>query len=76
LNVGVLKSFEKNGYNIKHYPDSGFHLVVYDKQISLLVVNNPENIKERSGIIITNKGLSKAFRDYFYSVWKKASKIS
>jgi sugar-specific transcriptional regulator TrmB len=74
-NIEILRNFIKNGYEIRHYPDWGFHLVVYDSKKSLLIVNNPEDPIERSAMLIYSKGLSKALRDYFYSVWKKATKV-
>ena len=71
-NKEVLENFKKNGYVIRHYPDSGFHLIVYDGQQAMLAVNNPEKLEERVTMQIFSQGLSKALRDYFYSVWEKA----
>lgn len=74
-NKAILDNFIKNGYEIRHYPDWGFHLIVYDGKSSLLIVNDPKDTKERVGMQIFSEGLSKAFRDYFYSTWNKAVEI-
>lgn len=71
----LLLNWIKMGLKVKHYPDSGFHLVVFDKKISLLAVNNPDNTNDRTGLLIYNSGLSKALSDYFYSIWEKAEDI-
>ena len=74
-NQEFLSNLKKNGLEIRHYPDWGFHLQVVDTKKSLLAVNNPQNPGERITVKINSAGLSKALRDYFYSVWEKAIKI-
>lgn len=74
-NKAVLESFKQNGLHVRHYPDWGFHLVVYDGKKSLIMVNNPSDPEERVGIKFYSQGLSKALRDYFYSVWEKAIEV-
>jgi len=74
-NQEFLKNLEKNGLEIRHFPDWGFHLQIVDGEKSLLAVNNPKNPRERITVKINSSGLSKALRDYFYSVWEKSLKI-
>jgi sugar-specific transcriptional regulator TrmB len=74
-NKEFLENLKKNGLEIRHFPDWGFHLQVVDGEKSLLAVNNPQNPKERITVKINSLGLSKALRDYFYSIWEKAIKI-
>lgn len=74
-NRQLLESWQKMGWQIRHFPDWGFHLVVIDGTNSILSVNNPKNTSERTGLEFFSFGLSKALRDYFYSVWKKAKEI-
>jgi sugar-specific transcriptional regulator TrmB len=74
-NQQILKSWQKMGLQVRHYPCSGFHLIVFDKQQSLLGINDPSNTNDRTGLVINSKGLSKAFSDYFFSVWSKAKNI-
>jgi sugar-specific transcriptional regulator TrmB len=74
-NQEFLENLKKNGLEVRHFPDWGFHLQVVDGEKSLLAVNNPKNPEERISIKIYSTGLSKALRDYFYSVWEKAVKV-
>jgi len=71
-NKEFIENLKKNGMEIRHFPDWGFHLQVVDSEKSLLTVNNPTNPEERITVKINSSGLSKALRDYFYSVWEKA----
>lgn len=75
-NKALLSSWKRMGMKIRHYPDWGFHLSICDAKRVLLTVNNPENTKERTGIMFGSPALAKAMRDYFYSVWEKAEEIS
>ena len=74
-NQELIENLKKNGLEIRHFPDWGFHLQVADGVQSLLVANNPQNPEERITVKINSVGLSKALRDYFYSVWEKAMKV-
>ena len=74
-NKDLLSAWSRMGMEIRHYPDWGFHLNVCDGKESLLAANNPENTRERTGMVITSGALSKALRDYFYFVWKKAQRV-
>ncbi len=74
-NKDLLSRWQKMGIEVKHYPDWGFHLVIFDGIKSMLSVNNPNNTNERTVLVIYNKGLAKAHTDYFYSIWKKAKEI-
>ncbi len=74
-NKEIIENFKKNGIEVRHYPDWGFHLGVFDGTAVLLVVNNPQQTNERIGILIKSQGLAKAMRDYFYSVWDKATEV-
>jgi len=74
-NKQILENFKKNGFEIRHYPDWGFHLNIYDSKKAIITVNNPQDTKERVSMEIFSLGLSKALRDYFYSVWEKAAPV-
>jgi len=74
-NKQILENFKKNGFEIRHYPDWGFHLNIYDSKKAIITVNNPQDTKERVSMEIFSLGLSKALRDYFYSVWEKATPV-
>jgi sugar-specific transcriptional regulator TrmB len=72
-NRSILESFKKNGYEVRYYPDWGFHMTICDGESALLIVNNPENTKQRVGINFYNHGLVKALREYYYSIWEKGT---
>ncbi len=74
-NREIIKHFEQNGMEVRHSPDWGFHLGVYDKKEVILVVNNPRETDERIGIVMASAGLAKAMRDYFYFTWRGAVEI-
>lgn len=75
-NKDLLSAWKRMGVEVRHYPDWGFHLLVCDAKRVLIAANNPENTKERTGIVFGSPALAKALRDYFYSVWEKAEEIS
>lgn len=71
-NKELLRSWARMGMDIRYYPDSGFHLMVFDSKQSILSASNQQNLAERTSMRIYSPGLSHALRDYFYSVWEKA----
>lgn len=74
-NDDLLRNWVKIGLEVRHFPISGFHLVTFDRKVSLLAINNPKNTNDRTGLLINNPALSKALSNYFFTVWKKAVKI-
>lgn len=74
-NLNYLLAWKKMGLKVKHYPDWGFHLVIFDKSKSLLSVNNPDRTAQRIALLIHSRGLAKAHYEYFNSIWEKASEV-
>lgn len=74
-NEDMLRSWMKMGIEVRYYPDWGFHLIVFDGKRSILVANNPKATEERTGIVIYSEGLSRTLRDYFFTIWGKATLI-
>jgi len=74
-NREILERWVKMGLKVRHFPDWGFHLVVFDKKVSMLMTNDPNNTNNRLGMQIFSEGLSKALNDYFYFIWEKSQKI-
>jgi len=74
-NKDILERWLKMGLEVRHYSDWGFHLVVFDRKMSLLSANDPKNTNNRLGMQIFSAGLSKALSDYFYFIWEKSSPI-
>lgn len=74
-NKELLRSWVHMGLEVRHYPDSGFHVMVFDGKQSILAANNPQNIAERTSMVIYSEGISRALHDYFFSLWQKAIPI-
>lgn len=74
-NKDIVRRWIRMGMKVRHYPDWGFHLVVIDKKVSLLAVNDPKNTSDRVSLQFNSEGLSKALSDYFNTTWEKASPI-
>lgn len=72
-NAGLVSSWIVMGVSVAHYPDSGFHLLVFDGKQAVLVASNPSETAERTGMIITSPGLANALRDFFYARWSKST---
>lgn len=74
-NASLLQSWVAMGVSVAHYPDSGFHLLVFDGNKAVLVSSNPQETNERTGMIISSPSLANAMRDFFYARWGKATPI-
>lgn len=74
-NEQLLRNWVKMGLEVRHFPGEAYHLVVFDSQKSILAASNPKNGAERSTVCIYSPSLSRALRDYFYSLWEKATPI-
>lgn len=72
-NRQVLKNLKMNGYEMRFFPDGGFHLAIYDSEKALIIIDDPKDLNQRVAVYIISFGLAKALRDYFYSVWDKAT---
>lgn len=74
-NKELLKTWVKMGCEVRHFPDSGYHLNVFDGRRSIFVANNPQNTEERTAMVIYSESVSRALKSHFYSIWEKGSKI-
>lgn len=74
-NAPLLNSWVSMGVNVAHYPDRGFHLLVFDGKKAVLVSSNPLETNERSGMIISSPSLANAMREFFYARWNEATPI-
>ncbi|MBU0619241.1 hypothetical protein KKD62_03335 [Patescibacteria group bacterium] len=74
-NRSLLESWKKMGWQIRHYKDWGYYLVVIDKKICMISANNPKHTDERISIYFYNPALAKALANYFYTLWEKAVEI-
>lgn len=71
----LLQSWIKMGLEVKHLSESGYHLQIIDGKKCLLSASNPKNTDERSSVVIHSSELSNAMRNYFYSLWEKATLV-
>jgi len=67
-NKHLLIRWKRMGLKVRHIPGQGFHLVIFDKNQSLLSTSNPKNPKERATIRISSPALSEALGEYFNNV--------
>lgn len=74
-NESIIKSWIKMGIEVRHSPGWGYHLMLFDRKISFLVANNPDETAERTGMVIYSQSLAKVHRDYFFSLWENANII-
>jgi sugar-specific transcriptional regulator TrmB len=74
-NSELLRSWLRMGIEVRHFPDSGYHLVVLDGKQAILAASNPINVAERTSTVIYGEGLSRALRDHFYSIWQKSEPL-
>jgi len=74
-NREFIHNLIRNGLDIRHLKDWGYHMQIADGKKCLLSINNPKKTDERVNIRIQSKNLSQAFRSYFYQLWKRAEKI-
>ena len=74
-NRELLRSWVRMGMEVRHFQGGGFHLQIFDGKTSVLTANNPKNTSERTSMVIYNEGISTVLRDYFSSVWQKATPI-
>lgn len=74
-NEQLLKAWVRMGIEVRHYKDAGYHLNIFDGKIAVLVANNPQNSKERTGMVFYNERLANSLRDYFNTLWERAIPI-
>ena len=74
-NHELLRSWMKMGIQVRHFAESGYHLVVIDGKKCLLATSNPRNTQERTSVVIYGEGLSRAMQQYFYILWEKSLAI-
>lgn len=74
-NEMLLKSYVRMGYQVRHCPDWGYHLVLFDDQKGILSVNNPRRTEERTSMVIYSADMIRALHMFFETVWERGIKI-
>ncbi len=75
-NAELVRSWKAMGASVVHFPDSGFHLTVFDGERAILLATNPTEQTERTGMVITSAGLAQAMREFFYGRWERALPVA
>ncbi len=73
-NVLLIKRWQSMGVDVRHVPNEGYHLFVFDDSAAVMSASNPKNTKERTGVVIINKSLIAAMRVYFEQQWELGRK--
>ena len=71
-NKDLIEEVKALGVKIKYYPLQNFSMLIKDKEESLIAL---KQVKERIVLNIKDKDLSSAHRDYFNSIWRKATPV-
>ncbi|MBI3624336.1 hypothetical protein HY218_01755 [Candidatus Saccharibacteria bacterium] len=71
-NIMLIKRWLAMGVQVRYLPDEGYHLNVFDHHSTILSASNPKQSKERSGVVIYNKAIIEALRNYFFLQWASA----
>ncbi len=74
-NNDLLVRWKRMGIEVRYLQGQGFHLVIFDRNQSLLSASNPKNTEERTTIHIYSQAISKALSQYFNSIWEEATPI-
>ena len=75
-NETLLASYVRMGYEVRHYPDWGYHMALFDNQKGILSVNNPKRTEERTSMVIYSADMIRALKMFFFTVWEKAKVVS
>jgi len=77
INEAILKGWLGTGdTQVRHFPDAGYHLVIWDTQELAIVASNPDNPSERSGMFIKSPSLATAMRSYFFTLWDQSLPVT
>lgn len=74
-NKEYINRLKRMGFAIRNFPDWGFNLLVFDKKMAILLINDTSNSEEKIGFMIFSTGLGKALADYFTSIWEKSEPV-
>jgi sugar-specific transcriptional regulator TrmB len=74
-NIMLIKRWQTMGVPVRHVPKEGYHLNIFDRSAAILSASNPEQSKERSGVVIYNEAIIEALREYFFQQWALAKHI-
>lgn len=68
-NALLIKRWRAMGVSVRHLPREGYHLNIFDNSAAILSASNPEQTKERTGVVIYNESVIEALRTLFFQHW-------
>lgn len=74
-NILLVKRWLAMGVKLRHLPGEGYHLNIFDQSAAILSASNPQQTKERSGVVIYNEAIIEVLRSYFFQQWSLATPI-
>ncbi len=74
-NILLVKRWLAMGVPIRHLPGAGYHLNIFDHSSVILSASNPNQGKERSGVVIYNEAIIEMLRTYFFQQWALAKRL-
>jgi sugar-specific transcriptional regulator TrmB len=54
----------------------GYHLLLFDRKIALMILFNPLNSEDLTAVVLENPGLCKMLGEYLEQVWKNSEPVS
>lgn len=73
-NVLIIKRWQQVGADVRHVPNEGYHLFIFDNETVVISVSNTKNTKERTGVEITSEPIVSAMKQYFEQQWAASVK--
>ncbi len=74
-NTLLIKRWRAMGVPVRHLPQTGYHLNIFDHSAAILSASNPEQTEERMGVVIYNEAIIEALRSLFFGHWAIAQPV-
>jgi sugar-specific transcriptional regulator TrmB len=74
-NIMLYKRWQAMGVPVRHLPSEGYHLNIFDHSAAILSASNPQQSKERSGVVIYNEAIIGMLHTYFFQQWNIAKVV-
>lgn len=74
-NILLIKRWRAMGVPVRHIPNEGYHLNIFDHNAAILSASNTSQSHERTGVIIYNDAIIEALRAFFFQQWALAKPV-
>lgn len=71
-NIMLIRRWKAMGVDVRHVPNEGYHLNIFDRSAAIISASNAVQSKERTGVVIYNEAIIEVLRTYFYQQWAQA----